>query len=262
MPKITVHEIRAAKGNRQLTEIFTMDPVEAAAANAAGIDFIVTLAGNVPSIRAAAPDVFLIGATTANAKYSDADAIRDAVSVMDKGADGIYTGTSFDRVRAISKEWIPVFGHVGLVPYRNTYVGGMRAVGKTVDEAMDVYETTKGYEDAGAIGVEMEVVPHQIASEISKRTSICVISMGSGDGCDAQYLFAEDILGTNTGHVPRHAKQYANLAPKLDALQQERIKAFTSFKNDVQSGAYPEAGHQVNAKPEVLEGFLNQLPSA
>ena len=48
----------------------------------------------------------------------------------------------------------------------------------------------------------MEVVPFEVASEISKRMELLVISMGSGNGCDAQYLFAEDILGTNRGHVP------------------------------------------------------------
>ena len=50
--------------------------------------------------------------------------------------------------------------------------------------------------------------------------------MGSGKGCDAQYLFAEDILGTNRGHVPRHAKVYRNLAGELDRIQQERVQAF------------------------------------
>ena len=37
------------------------------------------------------------------------------------------------------------------------------------------------------------------------------MGMGCGDVCDTQYLFCNDILGTNTGHYPRHAKKYIDL---------------------------------------------------
>jgi 3-methyl-2-oxobutanoate hydroxymethyltransferase len=58
-----------------------------------------------------------------------------------------------------------------------------------------LFEEIKGYEAAGAVAVEIEVVPVEVANEISKRVNILLWSMGSGPGCDAQYLFAEDILG-------------------------------------------------------------------
>ncbi len=54
--------------------------------------------------------------------------------------------------------------------------------------------------------------------------------MGSGKGCDAQYLFAEDILGTNRGHVPRHAKVYRNLAGELDRIQRSEMQAFREYQ--------------------------------
>ena len=134
-------------------------------------------------------------------------------------------------------------------------------MGKTGDEAAQVYRHTMEYEDAGAIGVEMEIVPEQVATEISKRTSMTVISMGSGSGCDAQYLFATDVLGTNEGHVPRHAKIYANLKAEQARVQEIRVNAFKAFHEDVSSGAYPEPGHNLGMDDSEFEAFLGQIGS-
>ncbi len=74
--------------------------------------------------------------------------------------------------------------------------GGFKAVGKTAAEALQLFEQIKSYEDAGAIAVELEVVPVEVATELSKRTSLLVWSMGAGAGCDAQYLFRMIFLDT------------------------------------------------------------------
>lgn len=83
-----------------------------------------------------------------------------------------------------------------------------------------------------------------------------MISMGAGTGCDAQYLFADDVLGSNRGHRPRHAKVYRNFAAEFDRLQNERVAAFAEFADDVRSGAYPEKGHEVAIDRNELEAFL------
>jgi 3-methyl-2-oxobutanoate hydroxymethyltransferase len=83
--------------------------------------------------------------------------------------------------------------------------------------------------------------------------------MGAGPGCDAQYLFAEDILGTNRGHMPRHSKVYRNFAAEFDRLQKERLAAFSEFIADVRSGAYPEEKHIVRMADEELTSFLSQI---
>ena len=98
---------------------------------------------------------------------------------------------------------------------------------------------------AGAFGAEIEVVPVEVADEISRRTSLFMISMGAGTGCDAQYLFAEDVLGSNRGHMPRHSKVYRNFAAEFERLQSERVAAFKEYVADVESGAYPEPRHLV-----------------
>ena len=104
------------------------------------------------------------------------------------------------------------------------------------------------------------MVPARVATEISKRTSLVVLSMGAGTGCDAQYLFAEDVLGYTRGHRPRHAKVYRNFRAELDRLQQERVAAFKEFRADVESGAYPEEKHLVPIAEDEFKAFLKKLP--
>ena len=117
----------------------------------------------------------------------------------------------------------------------------------------------KALEAAGAFGAEIEVVPVEVAEAISKRTSLFMLSMGAGTGCDAQYLFAEDILGQNRGHMPRHSKVYRNFAAEYDRLQAERVAAFSEYVADVESMAYPEERHIVRMPPDELEKFMQNV---
>ena len=84
--------------------------------------------------------------------------------------------------------------------------------------------------------------------------------MGAGTGCDCHYLFGDDLLGQNRGHVPRHAKAYRNFAAELDRLQRERIAAFSEFAADVRSGTYPEQRHVVGIEAGELRRFFDGLP--
>ena len=162
-------------------------------------------------------------------------------------------------VERLAREYIPVVGHVGLVPARATWTGGFRAVGKTAAQALALFEECKRYQDAGAFAVEIEVVPAEVAAAIAERLDLLLWSMGAGAGCDAQYLFAEDILGENRGHVPRHAKVYRNFAAEYDRLQAERIAAFREFREDVGSGAFPGAGHLVSMDPDEFGAFMDGI---
>ena len=159
----------------------------------------------------------------------------------------------------LAREHIPVVGHVGLVPARATWTGGFRAVGKTAEAALRLYDEVRGYEAAGAFAVEIEVVPAEVATEISKRVGILLWSMGAGAGCDAQYLFANDILGYTEGHIPRHSKVYRDFAAEYARLQAEREAAFTEFVSDVQQGSYPGDKHILHMEPAELDGFLTGL---
>lgn len=259
--KPTIADLRARKGQGQLTMLRVMTLDEAAAAEQAGIDIVSVPADLVthPRYRELAPTLFsMTGQTHLEAGTRD-DYLRWACSVMNAGADAVYCSGSLATVEYVAREHIPVVGHVGLVPSRATWTGGFRAVGKSADAALKLLEEVRAYEAAGAFAVEIEVVPEEVATEISRRVGLLLWSMGAGAGCDAQYLFAEDILGTNRGHMPRHSKVYRNFAAEYDRLQAERVAAFREYIADVASGSYPEDRHLVKMAPAELEAFRRAL---
>ena len=258
----TIAEIRANKGKHQYTMMRVTDWDELAAAEAAGIDMC-----SVPPemlvekrFREVAPSIFAIpGQYLYSAPATADDTLRWAFRMMEASADAIYTAASFQVVERLTAENIPVIGHVGLIPHFCTWTGGFKAVGKTADSAMDVHERCKRYEEAGAFGVEIEVVPPEVTAEIAKRTSLFLVSMGGGAGGDCQYLFACDVLGTNTGHMPRHSKKYADLAKEYARIQQMRVDAFKAFVADVQTGQYPSAEYLVKAPEAEMKAFAARM---
>ena len=257
----TVADLRALKGKAQLTMLRVSTLDEAAAAEAAGIDIVSILPdlATHPRYREAAPSLFsMTGKTHLDCGTAD-DYLRYAGEMLGRGVDALYCSGSLKTVEHLAREYIPIVGHVGLVPSRMTWTGGFRAVGKTAESAAALYRECRAYQEAGAFAVEIEVVPPEVATEISRRLDLLLWSMGAGPGCDAQYLFAEDILGENRGHIPRHAKVYRNFAAELDRLQQERIAAFREFRDDVAAGAFPEDGHLVRMDPVEFEKFLEAI---
>lgn len=238
----TVADLRAWKGKRQLTmlRIFTLD--EAAAAEEAGIDVVSVPPELIlnPDYRKAAPSLFSMSGLDHLGAGPRENYLRLCGKLLSAGADAMYCSAGLDTVRYLAAEHIPIVGHVGLVPSRATWTGGFRAVGKTADQALAIYRECQAYEAAGAFAVEIEVVPEEVATEISSRMDRLLLwSMGAGAGCDAQYLFAMDILGEHRGKIPRHSKVYRNFAAEYDRLQRERVAAFAEFRADVANGSFP-----------------------
>lgn len=124
---------------------------------------------------------------------------------------------------------------------------------------MEVFRRAKAYEDAGAIAIEVELVPEPVATEITKRVSILTVAMGAGAGCDAQYLFAKDILGYNEGHIPRHAKVYRNHRAEYDRLHQDAIAAFSEFKAETESEDFPAPGNTLKMPAGEFDDFMSQI---
>jgi 3-methyl-2-oxobutanoate hydroxymethyltransferase len=256
----TVADLRAAKGRRQLTMVYVTTTDEAGACAAAGIDVLsIETSYWDDAMRDAAGDCFVqVGLQYGQLATTD-DYLRAAHDAMLTGGDAVYCAASTEIVARLAAEGIPVVGHVGLIPARRTWTGGFRAVGKTVESARMVYDQIKVLEAAGAFAAEIEVVPAPITAEIAKRTSLVLFSMGAGVGGDAQYLFAEDVLGYTRGHRPRHAKVYRDFDAEYERLQRERIAAFGEFRADVTSGAYPQPEHLVPVDDDVVASFVTQL---
>ncbi|HEX7109259.1 MAG TPA: 3-methyl-2-oxobutanoate hydroxymethyltransferase [Aestuariivirga sp.] len=260
----TVADVRAMKGKYQYTMLRVETMQEAEAAELAGIDMASVPPDLMcdPEFRDAAPGLFAVPGLNYFDVGTTDDFIRWSFRMIRASADAVYCSASLQTVRRLADEAIPVIGHVGLVPSKRTWTGGFKAVGKSAESAIQIFNAVKAYESAGAFGAEIEVVPSEVAREISKRTALFMVSMGAGTGCDAQYLFAEDVLGSNTGHYPRHAKRYRDFAADYARLQKERIAAFTEFARDVETGAYPTASHEVGISLEEMQAFKKLLSSA
>lgn len=267
--KYSVYDLRQLKGKRCLTHVHVKSPEEAVAAEAAEIDLLscsfdsAAAQARLPLMAAAAPRSFISGATP-HGMASPEEAIRIGFQALELGASSVYCSASPWMIEAMAREGIPVVGHLGMVPRHATWTN-FRAIGKTTAEARKLYEQMKRLEDAGAYAAEIELVPHQLAAYLCRKTSLLLMSLGSGSGCDTQFLFSDDILGDYDERIPRHAKAYRNFRQEYQRLQGERIAAFREYAEDVVSGRFPEAGHLVSMEDavfqEAVEGIERAVPS-
>ena len=260
----TVKDIIDLKGDRQLTQTLPFTPNEAKAAEDAGIDLINTRFNYLKQetaieIRKSASKTFMSFVIPLLSVPTKDDALKHSYKAMELGADGIIFQGSLNHIEALSNAGIPVQGHIGLVPRKSTWTGGIRAVGKTLDEAKALFQNLKDLESAGAWAVECEVIPSRLMRELSSRTSLVTISIGSGNGGDVQFLFADDILGASEGPFPRHSKQYCNLFKEAQRIQKIRVNAFKDFIDEVNTNIFPSNKFEVEVTEEFVERFCNYL---
>lgn len=257
--RLTVQEVLRSKGSKKWVQIHVDNAAEAEAAVEAGIRIINCEPDHhLESIRAAAPTALLTAGMVHGSATSQAEAVRMGFEVLRRGADVVYCSQSPYMIEAMAREGIPVAGHVGLVPNLAAWTG-FRAVGRTIDEALRVMQKVRDLENAGAAFCEVEVVPVELAEHITASTRMVTQGMGCGTACDTQYLFSCDVLGTNTGHYPRHSKKYDDFARREAELQQARVAAFRAFAIDVETGGYPSAAHEVHMDAATLDELRRRI---
>ena len=258
---VTVADLRAGKGRRKFTQVTANTAEEAAAAAEAGLDMIICNSQNTEAVRSGNDTLFLTAAIGLPDFPTEADILREALRALALGADAVLTARSLDVVSMLAREEIPVMGHLGLVPRKSTWVGGLRAVGKTSDEAFELFHRFRRLEEAGAVLVEAEIIPGPVMTEISRRSGLITVSLGSGDGADVMYLFMEDICGEKE-HRPRHARAYGDLLGLRRQIREERIRALKAFRADAMGGAFPSDAETARIDAGELEGFLRRLDNA
>jgi 3-methyl-2-oxobutanoate hydroxymethyltransferase len=259
--RLTVRDLLDARGTHQFAMLRVETLEEAEAAERAGVELLSVPPSMILDrrFREAAPTAFAFPGENFYEIGDTADFLKWAFPLYKHGADGFYCSGSLQTVKALADHGLPVCGHVGLIPSKATWTGGFKAVGKTLETAKLVWNQCKALEEAGAFAVEIEVVPHSITQAIAEKTGLFLISMGAGAAGHAQYLFTDDVLGQNTGRVPRHAKVYANFAGEYARLQKMRVAAMRHYADDVHSGTYPAPQYLVESDADVVAAFRDWL---
>ncbi|ABL81551.1 MULTISPECIES: 3-methyl-2-oxobutanoate hydroxymethyltransferase [unclassified Nocardioides] len=139
------------------------------------------------------------------------------------------------QVRKLTEGGIPVMAHIGFTPQSEHNLGGYRVQGRGEAAARVVAEAV-AMEQAGAFAVVMEMVPGDVAAEVTKSVSIPTIGIGAGLDCDGQVLVWQDAFGLRTGRMPRFVKQYADLHGVL-------LQAARDYAADVKAGTFPGPEH-------------------
>lgn len=254
----TAADLRALKGKRKLTQTTANTLEEAAAARDAGIALIMGNAQNTAAVREGAPDMFFTAALGLPDFPTERDVLTAAFAAMKDGADSVYTARGPHIVELLAGEDIPVMCHLGLVPRKSTWRGGLRAIGKTADEAIALWQDFRRMEDAGAFSVEAEVIVADVMAEISKRTTLITSSLGSGDGADIIYLFQNDICGEQP-ESPRHARAFGNIHALEEQIRAERRKALGAFRRAVTETTFPAPGEIAEMDRNEYDAFINRM---
>ena len=137
------------------------------------------------------------------------------------------------QIKALIKAGIPVMGHLGLTPQSVHALGGYRVQGRGEDGAAIIADAL-ALQDAGVFSLVLELVPAELASEITAALEIPTIGIGAGKDCDAQVLVWSDLMGL-TAKPPKLAKAYRN-------LREEMSNAVKEWSAGVASGAFPDEG--------------------
>lgn len=142
---------------------------------------------------------------------------------------------SLPQTELIVSSGIPVFSHLGLTP-QSVNTMGYRVQGRGEEGAHQLLRDAKAAQEAGASGVVLELVPAEVAAEVTRSLAIPTIGIGAGPDTDAQVLVWTDMAGLTEGKLPRFVKQYAQLRQQLG-------DAAKAFADEVTGGTFPAPEH-------------------
>ncbi|WP_326752316.1 3-methyl-2-oxobutanoate hydroxymethyltransferase [Streptomyces sp. NBC_01635] len=145
---------------------------------------------------------------------------------------------SHRQIELLVESGIPVMAHIGLTP-QSVNAMGYRVQGRGEEAAQQLLRDAKAVQDAGAFAVVLELVPAELAAEVTRTLHIPTVGIGAGPQTDAQVLVWTDMLGLTGGRVPKFVKQYANLREVMGG-------AAKAFAEDVVGGTFPQEEHSVH----------------
>ncbi|MGC3001017.1 3-methyl-2-oxobutanoate hydroxymethyltransferase [Streptomyces sp. G35A] len=145
---------------------------------------------------------------------------------------------SHRQIELLVESGIPVMAHIGLTP-QSVNAMGYRVQGRGEEAAQQLLRDAKAVQDAGAFAVVLELVPAELAAEVTRTLHIPTVGIGAGPETDAQVLVWTDMLGLTGGRVPKFVKQYADLREVMSG-------AAKAFAEDVVGGTFPQEEHSVH----------------
>jgi 3-methyl-2-oxobutanoate hydroxymethyltransferase len=184
------------------------------------------------------------------------EALRNAGRFMQEGgcqAVKLEGGvTMAETVRRIVSCGIPVMGHIGLTPQSIHQLGGYKAVGKTSESAANLVRDAMALDEAGAFSIVLECVPEPLSKLITEKVRVPTIGIGAGKYCDGQVQVISDILGLYSDFVPKHAKQYVQLAKDIK-------KATEEYMSEVREGTFPTQKQSYAMEDSVIAEIARSL---
>lgn len=271
--KKTVSTLQQAKENGQkITMLTAYDYSTAKLMDEAGIDMILVgdslgnvILGYEDTISVTMEDMIHHGAAVSRGvketmvvvdmpfmsyQISVEEAVTNAGRLMKEGranAVKLEGGKSVcPQIKAITQAGIPVVAHLGLTPQSINALGGYKVQGKSEDAAKKLLEDALAVQEAGAFALVLECVPSKLASLITKKLTIPTIGIGAGNECDGQVLVYQDMLGMFSDYVPKFVKQFAQVGEIMK-------KAFSDYKEEVASGAFPAEKNSYKIDDEVID---------
>ena len=271
--KKTVSTLQQAKENGQkITMLTAYDYSTAKLMDEAGIDMILVgdslgnvILGYEDTISVTMEDMIHHGAAVSRGvketmvvvdmpfmsyQISVEEAVTNAGRLMKEGranAVKLEGGKSVcPQIKAITQAGIPVVAHLGLTPQSINALGGYKVQGKSEDAAKKLLEDALAVQEAGAFALVLECVPTKLASLITKKLTIPTIGIGAGNECDGQVLVYQDMLGMFSDYVQKFVKQFAQVGEIMK-------KAFSDYKEEVASGAFPAEKNSYKIDDEVID---------
>ncbi|MBC8387991.1 MAG: 3-methyl-2-oxobutanoate hydroxymethyltransferase [Actinobacteria bacterium] len=277
MKRLSARDILELKGKRKITKTTALDFFTARAIEQAEIDIIgldgppteiyykgmqngikaklYELIFCLKAVRRGAPNTFIMVPIPYGYSYLSYEKTSEAVVKLIKtGADAVKiegAGINVEKIKRIANKGIPCVGTVGLnmeIVIRE----GFKSIGKKADEAVETYKNALALQEAGVIWLELECVPYKVTAEITKRLKVPAIGVGSGAGCDGQFLHCEDILGMHDRYYPKHCKKYLNFF-------KDSVTALKRFKEEVKIGIFPEESNSFEIDDKEFEAFLKRI---
>ncbi len=246
--RLRIRHIQAMKDEgRPISALTSYDALSASIFAQAGIDILLVgdsaanvVFGRPSTLSMSMNEMAMLGRAVADAaprplvvvdlpfgsyEVSCQQGVQSAIELMKAtGADAIkLEGERPELIRAIVEAGIPVMAHLGFTPQSEHALGGFVVQGK--GEAREtLFEAARRVEEAGAFAVVLEMVPQEIAGEISSALRIPTIGIGAGNATDGQILVWTDAFGLGQGRAPRFVRRFADVASVLDQAAREYIQ--------------------------------------